>query len=293
MSELPDSSVHLVITSPPYFVGMEYEKGTSYAEHWENVKAVINESARVLIPGGIIALNVGDIQNFRGLHGKDKESQIQLVGHKYQGYLRRHQVYLSDVIIWVKRTQALSLDVTKAWSDKTQHTGYRILNSYEPVYIFRKAGDREVPSEEAVLNSRITKEEWNQWAPGIWKISTVRKNEGHPAIFPDELVNRLVRMFSYEGDTVLDPFLGSGTTIKVARELGREAIGYERELQYKPVIMQKLGLSDDALQPETMIGYANKAMDLDALEQASVKAEAEAASKQFEDEAEVTEPVTA
>ena len=293
MSELPDSSIHLVVTSPPYFVGMEYEKGITYADHWDNVKAVIDESARVLIPGGIIALNVGDIQNFKGPQGKDKKSQIQLVGHQYQGYLRRHKIFLSDIIIWVKRTQALSLDVTKAWSDKTSHTAYRILNSYEPVYIFRKAGDREVPSEETVLNSRITKEEWDQWAPGIWKISTVRKNDGHPAIFPDELVSRLVRMFSYEGDTVLDPFLGSGTTIKVARELGREAIGYERENQYKPVIMQKLGLSEEALQTETMIGYAKRTMDLDALEQESIKAEAEAASKQFEDEPEVTEPVTA
>jgi DNA modification methylase len=113
--------------------------------------------------------------------------------------------------------------------------------------------------------------------------------DGHPAMYPEELVYRLVKMFSYESDTVLDPFLGSGTTIKVARELGREAIGYEREIQYKTVIMQKLGLTEDTTQPDTMLGYYKKTMDLEALEQESIKAEAEAASKLFGMEAEVFE----
>jgi ParB/RepB/Spo0J family partition protein len=292
MSELPDDSAHLIVTSPPYWVGMEYEKGVTINDHWDNVQGVMDESARVLVPGGIMAVNVGDIHNYKGPDGKNKQAQILLVGQKYQSFLRRHKVYLSDIIIWVKRTQALSLDPSRGWSEETHHTGYRMLLSHEPVYIFRKAGDREVPSEEVVLNSRITRQEWDQWINGVWTINTVRKDVGHPAIFPDELVNRLVRMFSYEGDTVLDPFLGSGTTIKVARELGREAFGYERETQYKPVIMEKLGLASGDLQQTSMIGYAEKVMDLDALEQESVKAEAEAASKQFEDETEVAEPET-
>jgi len=292
MCELPDESAHLIVTSPPYWVGMEYEKGVTIDKHWENVKAVMAESARVLAPGGIMAVNVGDIHHYKGPEGKSEQSQILLVGQKYQSFLRRHKVYLRDIIIWVKRTQALSLNPSRGWSEETPHTGYRMLLSHEPVYIFRKAGDREVPSEEVALNSRITRQEWDQWINGVWTINTVRKDVGHPAIFPDELVNRLVRMFSYEGDTVLDPFLGSGTTIKVARELGREAFGYERETQYKPVIMEKLGLASGDLQQTSMIGYAEKVMDLDALEQESVKAEAEAASKQFEDETEVAEPET-
>ncbi len=77
-------------------------------------------------------------------------------------------------------------------------------------------------------------------------------------MYPDELVKRLIRMFSYVGDTVLDPFLGSGTTVKVARELGRVGIGYERELRYKSVIMKKLGIPVDAKQPETMAKYADR-----------------------------------
>lgn len=292
MSELPDGSTHLIVTSPPYWVGMEYEKGVTIDKHWENVKSVMAESARVLVPGGIMAVNVGDIHHYKGPEGKNEQSQILLVGHKYQSFLRRHKIYLSDIIIWVKRSQAINLEPSKGWSEKTPHTGYRVLLSHEPVYIFRKSGDREVPSEEAALNSRITRQEWDQWINGVWNINTVRKNDGHPAVFPDELVNRLVRMFSYEGDTVLDPFLGSGTTIKVARELGREAFGYERETQYKPVIMEKLGLASGDLQQASMVGYVQEKLDLDALEQASINDEAEAASKQFEDEAEVAEPET-
>jgi ParB/RepB/Spo0J family partition protein len=266
MSELPSKSLHLVVTSPPYFAGMEYEKGMTYAEHWENIEAVMKECARVLVPGGIIALNVADIQNFKGVKGNNDYTQIQLVGHKYQGFLRKHQILLTDTIVWVKSTVAFVREAGKAYSEKTPHTAYRIISNHEPVYIFRKKGERETPAEDVALRSRLSKADWAEWAPGIWKIERIRKNDGHPAIYPEELVSRLVRMFSYEGDTVLDPFLGSGTTVKVARELKREAVGYEREPQYKAVIMQKLGIApgEGQKQPgESMAEYAGKAMAAD------------------------------
>ena len=269
MSELPEKSVHLVVTSPPYFVGMEFEKGMTYAEHWENIDAVMNGCARVLVPGGIMALNVGDIHHFRGVKGKNDFTQVQLVGHKYQGFLRKHQIYLTDLILWVKSTKAYARDISKAYSEKMPHTAYRMVLSHEPVYIFRKKGEREIPAEDVVLRSRISKAEWSDWATGVWMINHNRKNDGHPAIYPEELVQRLVKMFSYEGDTVLDPFLGSGTTVKVARELNREAIGYEREVQYKAVIMQKLGIAagEGQKQPgESMVEYAEKAMAADDYE---------------------------
>ena len=187
-------------------------------------------------------LNVGDIHNFKGKNGKNDFSQIQLVGSKYQAFLRRHNIYLTDIIAWVKSTNGR--EVFKAWSNDTEHTDYRIIISHDPVYIYRKKGKREAPSEEIALQSRLTREEWSRWAHGIWEIPRVRDMDGHPAVYPDELVHRLVKMFSYVGDTVLDPFLGSGTTVKVARELGREAVGYERELQYKAAIMRKLGMTE-------------------------------------------------
>ena len=294
MSELSAKSVHLIITSPPYCVGMEYEKGISYTSHWENMKAVMAEASRVLAPGGIVALNVGDIHNFKGAKGNNDFTQIQLVGNKYQSFLRKGQIYLTDLIIWVKAQNAYhSRNVSKRMSDKTRHTEYQIVHAHEPVYIFRKKGKREIPSEEIDLNSRISKDEWREWVPSIWEINHVRKANGHPATFPDELVNRLVRMFSFEGDTVLDPFLGSGTTVKVARELGREAFGYERELQYKPVIMKKLGIAEENPEAGSMVGYAKRSVSDEPLEQAIAKAEAAVASDLFEDDAEVKEPVPA
>ena len=141
MSELPDKSVHLVVTSPPYFVGMEFEKGMTYAEHWENIDAVMDECARVLVPGGIMALNVADIHNFKGVKGNNDYTQVQLVGHKYQGFLRKHQIHLTDLIVWVKSTKAYARDISKAYSEKMPHTAYRIVISHEPVYIFRKKGN--------------------------------------------------------------------------------------------------------------------------------------------------------
>jgi site-specific DNA-methyltransferase (adenine-specific) len=269
MSELPDKSVHLVVTSPPYYVGMEFEKGMTYAEHWENINAVMDECARKLAPGGIMALNVGDIHNFRGVKGKNDFTQIQLVGHKYQGFLRKHQIHLTDLIVWVKSGNAFGREIFKAFSEKTPHTGYRIIINHDPVYIFRKKGERETPAEDVVLRSRLSKAEWSAWAAGIWKIERERKAEGHPSIYPEELVSRLVKMFSYEGDTVLDPFLGSGTTVKVARELNRTAFGYEREAQYKAVIMQKLGIAPGEIQKqpaEGMTKYAEKALAADDYE---------------------------
>ena len=99
---------------------------------------------------------------------------------------------------------------------------------------------------------------------GVWEIEPTRNNQGHPCMYPDELVNRLVRMFSYVGDTVLDPFLGSGTTVKVARELGRYGVGFERELQYKPIIMKKLGLIPEKAVDEgseTMAEFFERTID--------------------------------
>ncbi|MCD6266440.1 MAG: ParB/RepB/Spo0J family partition protein [Deltaproteobacteria bacterium] len=244
MSELPDKSVHMIMSSPPYNVGMEYEKGIPFDEHLEMVKDVLKECARVLVPGGIMALNVGDINIFKGPNGKNDFTQIELMGHRYQNWLRKYQIYLTDLIIW-KKSMPWATRPHVSYTEETVHTSYRILDNFEPVYIFRKKGEREVPSEEVVLKSRLIKEQWAAWAPAVWEIPSVKNQEGHPSIYPDELCLRLIKMFSYETDTVLDPWLGSGTTVKVARELNREAIGYEKEPQYKAVIMEKLGIAPE------------------------------------------------
>lgn len=153
-------------------------------------------------------------------------------------------------------------DTSKSYKEDTVHTSYSIFKTWEPIYIFRAKGERELPSEEIILKSKLTREQWISYVNGVWKIEPVRNTDEHPCMYPDELVNRLIRMFSYVGDTVLDPFLGSGTTVKVARDLERVGIGYERELKYKPVIMKKLGLNPDEAVAEatTMAEYLVQTM---------------------------------
>jgi ParB/RepB/Spo0J family partition protein len=247
MSEIPDKSVGCIFTSPPYFVGMEFELGYSFDEHQENVKAVMAECARVLVAGGVLALNVADILNFKGKKGTDEIDRVKPMLSFYQSCLSRHGIYLQDQIIWVKDSNPFTQDISVNYTDKTVHAQYRIVNRHEPIYIFRKKGERVLPSEDIILQSRITREEWKVYGPSVWNIDRTRKADGHPAVFPEELARRIIKMYSFVGDTVLDPFLGSGTTIKAARELGRDGVGYERDLRYKATILAKLGIE----KPET------------------------------------------
>ena len=241
MSELPDKSVHLIVSSPPYFLGMEYEAGLSFDEHVEMVKGVLKECARVLIAGGVMALNVGDIHRFMGPKGKYKKPEHRLMGSLYQNELRKHKIILTDNVVW-RKPIAWRANQHLGLGENTKHCSYSFLLNWEPVYIFRKAGQREDVPEDLELNSRLTREQYKKLINGVWDILPVNKETGHPAPFPDELPRRLIQMFSYEGDTVLDPWLGSGTTIKVAREMNREAVGYEKEEKYKEVIMRTLGM---------------------------------------------------
>ena len=238
MSELKDESVHLIVSSPPFNIGMEFEEGISFEKHIEEVKAVLKECARVLVPGGIMALDVADI------HTKHSSKEITLMGHRYQEWLREHGIYLKNIIIWYKNVMPLSKRKDLLNMAEVRHTHYKIVLNFEPIYIFRKQGRREVPSEEKILASRLSKKEILELCDGVWKIQPLKTKQGHPCVHPEELPRRLIKMFSYEGDLILDPWAGSGTTIKVANELNRHAVGYERELKYKPVIMEKLGLTD-------------------------------------------------
>ncbi|MBS3758539.1 MAG: site-specific DNA-methyltransferase, partial [Desulfobacterales bacterium] len=203
--------------------------------------AVLEECCRVLIPGGVMAINIADINSQKNKKGI---RECKLVGVEYQKALRKHGVYLSDIIIWHKQ---------QAWSkrnllfnENTKHTSYRIMDNFEPVYVFRKEGERQEPQASIAECSYLTREQWKEYVDGVWNIQTVKKQDAHPNQWPEELPARLIRMFSFVGETVLDPFLGSGTTMKVAKELNRFAVGYEIQEQYKPVIMEKLGIEEKA-----------------------------------------------
>ncbi len=242
MSELSDASIHLVLTSPPYGIGMEYEKDKTLQKLIEDNQAVLRECCRVLVPGGMMILNIGDINNYKN---KNKERETLLIGNVYQDFLRKHDVYLQDVIIWEK--QIAWSKRNQLYTGKTRHTNYRIMDNFEPVYVFQKKGERQMPGKYIQLRSRLNKEEWKEYVKGVWKINSSRNADGHPSEWPEELPSRLIKMYLFEGDTVLDPFLGSGTTMKIAKDLNRSAVGYEVAIKYKPVIMKKLGLDQNAI----------------------------------------------
>jgi modification methylase len=245
MSELLDESVHLIVTSPPYNVGMEYEEGVSFDEHLKMLDRVLGECVRVLVPGRKICINVGDITTFGSR--KDGKPEIQMIGHFYQDILRKHEVRLVDVIIWKKchpgkRDFNWFTNPQVTYHKKVRHTSYRILNNTEYIFIFEKDGDAKPP-----CGPDISKDEWKQWVDGVWEIPPVKNQKDHPAQFPEELPRRLIKMFSYKGDLVLDCFGGTMTTVKIARELGRIGIGYEKDDKYKSAIIEKLGVKQEDL----------------------------------------------
>jgi DNA modification methylase len=246
MGEITDEGVHLIVTSPPYHVGMEFEQNITFADHMENIKAVLAECARVLVPGGIMALNVADIHNFKQNIGQTPQKAWKLMGHLYQEELQNHNILLEDMIMWKKNTPWRSAP-RQAYDENLVHTQYLFHNNFEPIYIFKKTGSRTTPGEPINSQSALTKQEWVNWIASTWEISNTRKESKHPCEWPDELPRRLIRMFSFIGDTVLDPWLGSGTTVKVAEELGRQGIGYERYEKYFSMIKERLGKSTKAL----------------------------------------------
>lgn len=259
MSELADESVGLVVTSPPYGVGMEYEQGISLEDHLKMLGKVFSEAVRVLIPGGKICINFGDIHNFGTRNGGKPE--IKLMGHHYQAMLEKHGLRLIDTIAWKKCTPGKRdfnwfANPQANYHDKTRHGTYRIINNTEHIFVFEKDGARNV-SPELEETSKLSKEEYYKYNDGVWEIPPVRGEKGHPAPFPEELVRRLINMYSYKGDIVLDPFGGTMTTVKVAKELDRIGIGYEKEKKYKPAIMKKLGISNDDLE-KSSADFASK-----------------------------------
>ena len=238
MKEVADKSVHLVVTSPPYWNIKDYGHpeqigyGDDLEEYLEKLDNVWSECIRVLAPGCRLCINIGD-QYLRANSTKNKPYQIiplhaYVVNHIMQNHID-NVIYLGS-IIWNKiPTTKTSGGASVMGSYGYPRNGYVSYN-YEYIAIFKKnIGKGEIeskPTPEIKQKSSISLSQWRELFNGIWSFNGARQ-VNHVATFPDELPKRLMQMFTYEGDTVLDPFLGSGTTTKVALELGRNSIGYE------------------------------------------------------------------
>lgn len=261
--EIDDGQIHMIATSTPWAVGKEFEKGSTPMSIFDDIKPVLDECARVLCSGGVLAINLPMLS-------KEKTEDVEkgrihpenfLPSAMYCKYLKKLGLYLTTSVVWWKKNLNNHNFSPYIPISKVKHACYRFVPQAELILIFRKKGKREgLPSKEIQERSHLTDAEFLEWGKDIWLINKVA-NDGHPCTWPDELPERLIRMFSYEGDVVLDPFLGSGTTVKVALDLDRVGIGYEREVKYKPVIMKKLGLlpvtESVAETSNTMMDYLN------------------------------------
>lgn len=250
MDEIPDESAHLVVTSPPYWQIKDYGDARqigfndSYDEYIAHLNTVWAECYRTLAPGCRLCVNIGDQFARAVTYGRYKIIPIretivrfcESIGFDYMG-----------AIIWQKKATMRTTGGASVMGSFPYPRNGLIEIDYEFILLFKKLGVTLPVSQEIKKVSVLSKEEWRQYFTGHWNFVGEKQNGGHGAVFPEELPKRLIKMFSFAGETVLDPFLGSGTTTKVAAYLGRNSIGYEINKMYLPVIKKKVGMDDNAL----------------------------------------------
>ena len=242
LNEIRDKSVQLIITSPPYWqlkdYGAEDQIGfnDSYEEYINNLNLVWQECYRVLSDGCRMCINIGDQFARSVYYGRYKVIPIRTeiirfcesLGMDYMG-----------AIIWQKTT-TMNTSGGGAVMGSFPYPRNGILKmDYEFILIFKKLGNAPKPTKEQKDKSIISKEEWGQLFSSHWHFNGVKQFE-HIAMFPEELPKRLIKMFSFWGETVFDPFAGSGTTALAAKHLGRNSVSYEINKSFKPIIKRKL-----------------------------------------------------
>lgn len=246
MSELHNESVHLIVTSPPYWqlkdYGTENQIGfhDDYETYVNHLNLIWKECFRVLHKGCRLCINIGDQFARSTYYGRYKvipiHSEIikfcEMVGFDFMGQ-----------IIWQKTT-TMNTSGGGAVMGSFPHPRNGIVKlDFEYILLFKKQGNAPKPTKNQKENSTMTNEEWNTYFNGHWYFSGAKQDK-HLAMFPEELPHRLIKMFSFPEETILDPFMGSGTTAHAARNLGRNSVGYEINPDFIPIIQDKIGMND-------------------------------------------------
>jgi len=245
MVEVKDNSIQLVVTSPPYWsiknYGVENQigYGQSLHEYLRDLYRVWKECYRILEPGRRLIINIGDQFARSIIYGRYKIiplhaeiiAQCEDIGFDYMGS-----------IIWQKKTTMNTTGGANVMGSYPYPPNGMVEIDYEHILIFKKAGKSRKVSKEIKEKSKLTKEEWKEYFYGHWYFGGAKQID-HEAMFPEELPKRLIKMFTFAGETVLDPFLGSGTTVKAALNLNRNAIGYEINDKFIDIIKRKIGIN--------------------------------------------------
>jgi len=265
MTELPDNSVHLIITSPPYWqlkdYGIENQIGfhDSYENYINNLNLVWKECYRTLHNGCRLCVNIGDQFARAVYYGRYKVIPIreeiikfcEIIGFDYMG-----------AIIWQKVTTSNTTGGGVQMGSYPYPRNGILKLDYEFILIFKKLGESPRPTTEQKELSKMTAEEWNTFFAGHWNFAGARQS-GHIAMFPEELPRRLIKMFSFVGETVLDPFLGSGTTALAAKNNDRNSVGYEINPEFIPIIKEKLQVNQQDLNGTTYEFLIQKPLTVD------------------------------
>lgn len=259
MEEISDNSVDLIITSPPYFNIKDYSKDgyqlkkhsttkkadlgsyETYQEYINELLTVWRECERVLRPNGKLCINVPLMPMIKKKYSThynrdifDIQSSIQ------QSILSNTNLYLLDLYIWNRTNSSKKL----MFGSYPYPRNFYAQNTTEFITIYVKDGKSKYTTREIKEKSALTQEEWILFTKQIWDIPIPGKNDiafgKHSAIMPEEIPYRCIKLFSCIDDIILDPFAGSGTTLRVAKQLGRNYIGYELYENYKDIIEKKL-----------------------------------------------------
>ncbi|PZX59439.1 DNA-methyltransferase [Hydrotalea sandarakina] len=242
MKELPDNSVHLMITSPPYNVSKEYDKDLSLNEYLQFLENSFKETYRVLVNGGRACINVANLGRKPYIPLSDYVSKMMIdIGFNMRGE-----------VIWNK---AASASPSTAWGSWQSAANPILRDIHEYILIFSK-GDYK--REKGKKENSINKEQFMEWTKSIWTMNAESARRiGHPAPFPEELPYRLIQLYSFKGDIILDPFMGSGTTAVAAIKSERKFVGYDISQEY-------IDLAEKRLKPfleQTTIKFATVGND--------------------------------
>ena len=225
MEEIPNNSLHLMITSPPYNVSKEYDDNLSLKEYLELLKKVFTETYRVLVNGGRACINIANVGRKPYIPLSDYISQI----------MREIGFQMRGEIIWNKGAGA---GVSMAWGSWQSASNPVLRDVHEYILVFNKGSFKREAKEK---ENTITKESFMEWTKSVWVMNPESARKAmHPAPFPVELPYRLIQLYSFKNDVILDPFMGSGTTGIAAIKSERKYIGYEINDEYVKVAQKRL-----------------------------------------------------
>jgi len=259
LSFIPDESVHLIVTSPPYWILKKYRDHPAQLGHINDYEVFIEELSRVwrhcfrvLVPGGRLVCVVGDVCLSRRRYGRHVVMPLHadiVVSCRRIGFDNLNP------IIWHKISNATyEVESGSKFLGKPYEPNAIIKNDIEFILMQRKPGGYRKPTAEQRKRSSISKTEYAKWFQQFWRISGASTRK-HPAPFPLEVAYRLVRMFSFYGDTVLDPFCGTGTTMLAALKCGRNSIGVEVDPEYCSMALKRLQRESSGLFDQAEIGF--------------------------------------